>query len=612
MGSARHPPDEIARLAALKQLKVLDTKAEAEFDAIVRAASLVCDAPISLVSLIDSNRQWFKANVGLPGVTETSRDVAFCAHAILGSDLFEVPDATLDPRFHDNPLVAGHPDVRFYAGAPLRLSGGANVGTLCVIDRRPRQLTENQREILRSLAVAASHALEGRRAIHGIHEAAVEMSHRAAHDALTGLANRTELEFRLTRTIQKARKTPSERTLLYIDLDQFRLVNDACGHTAGDLLLQQVARILGDIIRIPDTLARLGSDEFAIILENCNVSQAQKVAQQICDQMEEFRFVHEGRRFRIGASIGVVPLDEKWASSSAILQAGDAACSSAKEAGRNRVHTWFDSDMAMRARRGELQWAARIEQALDEDRFLLFAQRILPLKGVPHGVHAEVVLRLTDQQGTVVMPSIFMPAAERFHLASRIDRWVIRNAVNWLNALPTLDVVDHLGINLSGQSIGDRVFHRWAIGILHAAGPDICRKICLEITETSTITNLGDAAFFFEQVRSVGVKVALDDFGAGASSFGYLKTLSVDFLKIDGQFIRNLVDDPLDEVAVRCFIDVAEAVGMKTVAEFVDRPEVLARLRELGVDYAQGFLLHHPAPIDELLSPPVFDRAALN
>lgn len=428
-----------------------------------------------------------------------------------------------------------------------------------------------------------------------------EMAHRATHDALTGLVNRAEFEARMLRVLRRAHDDQSTHALLYLDLDQFKLVNDSCGHAVGDQLLQHVSKLLGENVRASDTLARLGGDEFAIILEHCTAEQANVVAQKICDRMDNFRFVHYDRRFRIGTSIGLVVIDKRWDSTAAIQQAADTSCYAAKEAGRNRVHAWFDTDVAMRARHLEMQWTSRIERALDDDGFVLFAQRIQCLKKEQRGVHAEVLLRMKNGDGTFAQPGAFLPAAERFHLASRVDRWVLRQSVAWLKTLPAIGLIDMLSVNLSGQSVGDRAFHTWANEMLAEAGSEVCARLCLEITETATVTNMADAAIFIGAVRKAGVRVALDDFGAGASSFGYLKTLSVDYLKIDGQFIRDLIDDPLDDVAVRCFADVAKVVGVKTVAEFVEQPAVLERLRVIGVDYAQGYLIHRPEPIDILL-----------
>ena len=428
-----------------------------------------------------------------------------------------------------------------------------------------------------------------------------EMSFRATHDTLTGLINRPEFETQLARHLQSAKNEVDEHVLLFLDLDQFKLVNDACGHAMGDELLQQVAKLLGEAVRSRDVLARLGGDEFGILLEHCTADKAMRVAQNICDRMEHFRFVHDERRFRIGASIGLVPIDSRWSSAEAILQAADTSCYADKEAGRNRVHLWFDKDVTMLARHGEMQWTTRIEQALDEDRFVLFAQRISPLQGEHDTIHAEVLLRMKDADGSLIPPGAFLPAAERFHLASRVDRWVVKKVIAWMSALPTLKHVVNISVNLSGQSVGDKAFHRWAIEVMENAGPAICSRLCFEITETAAVTNLADATVFFEHVRERGVRVALDDFGAGASSFGYLKKFPVDYLKIDGQFVRDLLTDSLDEAAVRCFTDVAKVVSVKTVAEFVEAPAVLDRLREMGVDFAQGYLLHKPAPIGELL-----------
>lgn len=981
MSAAQKPADEIARIQALMDLDVLDTAAEPEFDALVKAAALICGVPISLVSLVDEDRQWFKANMGLPEATETPRDAAFCAHAILGNQLLEIPDATMDPRFSDNPLVTNDPNIRFYAGAPLQLSNGAQIGTLCVIDRQPRQLSNLQREALSCLADAAVKALEGRLAVRKLNnamacvqssesslrlimdnapsmmaywdrqlncvfanrayerwlgvapdelvgsnirdlfgpevfalnkpiidralfgqqqtfdriiqgpdgvnrhllafytphvvdgevvgllvqlsdvtalkkieaslleaqrlggigswewsalsditswsaetynimgldpagaaptlaeqpalytpeswvrlQAAIEIAldqgipyslelqfcrpdgttgwldargeavrdgmdqvaglrgtiqditarrtlvenlagqhellrvtlqsigdavittdargivtwlnpvaaqmvgwesdqakglpisqvfqlidaetrqvaqnsidfelpegavigltnervlisrdgqefnvkdsvapirsesgellgavlvfhdvteqlrqnkeirHRAQHDGLTGLVNRTEFQIRLQRALSRAQTDGSIHTLMYIDLDQFKIVNDSCGHAAGDLLLQKVAGVLESVARARDTIARLGGDEFAVLLDHCSRENAERVAQQICQCLNDFRFIHAGKRFRIGASIGLVQIDRSWDSAAAIMQAADLSCYAAKEAGRNRVHTWFEADESIRARQADMQWATRLESAFDEGRFRLFAQRIQPMDDADHSLHLEVLLRMVEADGTVIPPSAFFPAAERFHLASRIDLLVLGQVMDLLMGQPDLSAIHTICINLSGQSIGDRSFHEKAIAILNGAGPSVCRRICLEITETAAITNIADAASFVGAVRRLGVRIALDDFGAGAATFGYLKSLPIDVLKVDGQFVRNLVNDPLDQAAMRCFVDVARIMGVKIVAECVETEGVLARLREMGVDYAQGFLFHRPEPIENLMYCPL-------
>jgi len=429
-----------------------------------------------------------------------------------------------------------------------------------------------------------------------------EMRYRATHDPLTGLFNRDELDTRLGNLLQQAHGDDSQHALLYIDLDQFKVVNDTCGHSAGDELLQRLAKLMKEVVRSRDVLARLGGDEFGVLLEQCTTEQALRVAQKICDAMEGFRFVHGEQRLRIGASIGLVPVDRRFATTAQVMQAADAACYAAKESGRNRVHEWVETDASLQHRHVEMQWATRLEQALDDDEFVLFAQRTLPLKVADRLLHAEVLLRLPDDRGGYFSPGVFLPAAERYHLASRIDRWVLRQVATQLQHWPAHLGMGLISVNLSGQSVGDRAFHRHALALLDEIGPSLCTHLCLEITETAAITNIADASQFVRQVRELGVRVALDDFGAGASSFGYLKHLKVDFIKIDGQFIKDVIDDPLDAAAVRSFVEVARVVGVQTVAEFVDRAEVLRWISDLGVDHAQGYHLHKPEPLQQLLS----------
>ena len=429
-----------------------------------------------------------------------------------------------------------------------------------------------------------------------------DMNYRATHDALTGLVNRSEFETQLKSSLHKAIDENRKHTLVYIDLDQFKLINDACGHSQGDLLLVQIAKLLSQTMRSGDTLARLGGDEFGVILQDCSTDEARHRAQAICDSMNEFRFEHEKRRFRIGTSIGLVPLDKRWTDIESAMQAADTACRTAKEAGRNRVHVWFDTDKAMHTRRKDMQWATRLEQALDEDKFILFAQRIETFANENSGIHAEVLIRLRDSDGKVILPNAFLPAAERFNMATRIDRWVLEHSLDVLSRLEDITSTEMLCINLSGQSVSDRVFHSEAVQLLKDAGSEICQRICLEITETAAVTNIADATTFIEKVRALGVRIALDDFGSGASSFGYLKSLPVDILKIDGQFITGVIEDPLDNVAVRCFVDISRVMNLKTVAECVESQSVLDSLGAIGIDYTQGFFMHKPEPIENVFN----------
>jgi len=444
------------------------------------------------------------------------------------------------------------------------------------------------------LAVQRSQALEQLHA---------EVSHRAAHDSLTGLINRDEFERRLGYLLQASSRTPDTHAVLFIDLDRFKIVNDTCGHSGGDQLLREVADLLRSVVRTSDAVARIGGDEFAIILDACDQANARQMAEQICVAIDNYRFAHSGQSFHIGASIGLVMLTEHWRSVSAVMQAADSACYIAKESGRNRVYIYLDSDLGVQTRRGITNWVQRLHQALDEGRLRLYWQRIVPLHArASDQLRGEVLLRMLEGD-VLIEPGAFLPVAERYALASRIDRWVVGEVFNWLSREPhRLSVVDSLSINLSGQSVSDPEFQQFMIERLQALRFDR-RVLCFEVTETSAITNMQKSIRFFEVLRSFGARVALDDFGSGMSSFTYLKNLPVDDLKIDGQFMRQLSTDSYDQATVRAICEVARASGKKTVAEGIETEEVAAMLRAFGVDYGQGYLWHVPAPLATLLDP---------
>ncbi len=492
-----------------------------------------------------------------------------------------IPDSVPDARTHgikDHRVLLAR-DGREYSvehtAAPILDAGGRVLGAVLVI----RDITE-QRELAR------------------------EMSYRATHDALTQLANRAEFDQRLARELSAAHQSGLAHALLYIDLDQFKIVNDACGHAIGDLLLQQIGEILRECVRAGDTLARLGGDEFGVILSHCDSEAAQRIAQNICDRIDSFRFLHESQRLRVGASIGVVPLDRRWPTSAAVLQAADAACYSAKESGRNRVHAYSDPETGSQARQGQMRWATRLQQAIEEDRFTLYCQRVQPIQAPAGLEHYEILLRLRERDGEIVLPGVFMPAAERYQLASRVDRWVVRSALVWMQRnRQRLASVGTFAINLSGQSIGDRGFLRYVDELMHQTQAQGAR-LCFEITETAAISNLPDARRFFEAMRVHGCRFALDDFGSGLSSFAYLKSMPVDYLKIDGQFVCNAHNDALDRATLRCIQEVAHLLGKQTIAECAESPEVIELLRGLGVDFAQGYAVHYPEPIESLLRDP--------
>ncbi|MEC9408426.1 MAG: EAL domain-containing protein [Pseudomonadota bacterium] len=441
-------------------------------------------------------------------------------------------------------------------------------------------------------------------------ELARVVDHTAAHDELTGLRNRREFEQRLNQIVPLARDDRASHGLLYIDLDEFKIINDSCGHKAGDRLIKQVARMLKACLDSGDFIARTGGDEFAVILEQCSSSRLMEVGSEMVAQLRKFRFVEEGQRLRVGASIGAVMIDLAWESGEQVLQAADAACYSAKEAGRGRVHLWEQEDAALQARRADIRWATRLEQAMEYDHFELWAQRIDALStDGSEGAYAEVLIRLREPDGRIVSPALFMGAAERFHLATRIDQQVLYRTVGWLAAHSEDWDVATLAVNLSGNSVSDPTFRVFALSLFESLDESVCKRLCLEITETVAVSNLDAVADFVRVVRAMGVRVALDDFGAGAATFGYLKAIPVDIIKIDGQFVRDLLDDPLDAATVRCFADVAKVIGVKTVAECVETETIADALREIGIDYIQGFLRHKPQPLEIALQGPMEARS---
>jgi diguanylate cyclase (GGDEF)-like protein/PAS domain S-box-containing protein len=420
------------------------------------------------------------------------------------------------------------------------------------------------------------------------------LSYHASHDVLTGLVNRREFENRMERALKSAKAQETSYALCCLDLDQFKIVNDTCGHSAGDALLGQVGALLKSKVRWRDTLARLGGDEFGILLESCTLDEAMRTAESLREAVRNFKFTWEERTFRLGASIGVVPISAENADVASVLSAADSACHAAKEAGRNRVHSFEENDLDLMRRRREMQWAARINTALEEGRFELFRQTILPLQEPEVGAHYEILLRMRDEAGKIVSPDNFIAAAERYGIMPQIDRWVIENALRWL--VSEADERARLAmcsINLSGQSLGDDKFLPFVIDQFHRSGLD-AGKICFEITETAAIASFSQANRFIQALKELGCKFALDDFGSGLSSFGYLKHFPVDFLKIDGSFVKEILHDPIDREMVRSINEIGHLTGKRTIAEFAENAGIINMLRTLGVDYAQGYGVSQP------------------
>ncbi len=424
-----------------------------------------------------------------------------------------------------------------------------------------------------------------------------EMADRAVHDSLTGLFNRAEFDARLAAALASAIHDGAVHSLMYVDLDHFKVVNDTCGHPVGDQMLREVSALLEAAVRSSDVIARLGGDEFGILLPHCSLDAALRVAETVLQQLGAFRFEYEGARFRVGASIGLVVVDGSLNHCEPLMQAADTACYAAKEAGGHQVKIWQERGAAAEVR-GRMVWVQRLTDALEADAFELHLQRIDEIQPRGASAHVEALLRLRAEDGSLVPPGAFLPAAERFRIAPAIDRWVLGKVIDRLHVDARAEVV--VAVNLSGQSIGDRSFRDDILARLGEAGSGCCTRLCIEITETSVIGNLGDAARFMSRLRDLGVSVALDDFGAGASSFSYLRKLPIDWLKIDGQFVESLPDDRLGATAIRCFVDAARIVGAGSIAERVETQAALEALRLLGVDRVQGYLCHRPEPWDAL------------
>ena len=876
--------DEARRLETLSRYGIMDTMPEDAFEEVVLLAAQLCETPISTITLIDESRQWFKARVGL-ALKQTSREIAFCAHTIMQAEPMIIPNALLDSRFVDNPLVLGPPHLIFYAGFPLISTDGCAVGTLTVMDTVPRTLSpelifalkvlahqvvaqfelrsslhelsvthadllqkkmqlevrvEERTKDLAQANVAQAHAeflyqslwettsdaiivmdtqsiihyanasterifghplervigtslallqparlrlahlhglqnyvdsgwkqldwratetsglhadgselpieiaftemtQDGRRLFvgfirdiserkrieaalleekeraqitlrsigdgvittdpdgliaflnpmaeqltgwlnedaYGHHHDAVlkltdeltgkpitisnvligsaeqtpgamppttllerrvdgeilsiegsvakmfgrqdefagwviafrdvslsrqlvaQLSYQASHDPLTGLVNRTEFDRRLRIALESAVTLQRHHSMLYMDLDQFKVVNDTRGHIAGDELLKQLCGLLLQGLRATDTLARLGGDEFGVLLENCGSEAALQIAEKLRQVVADFTFIWEAQAYSTTVSIGHVHFHDRSLSLADILSKADEACYMAKEKGRNRVHTFQPSDEVLAQRHGEMEWVRLIREAIEEQRLVLYSQQIYAVNdSAQQSVHVEILLRMRDRDGQLVPPMAFIPAAERYNLMPAIDRWIISSV--FAHIAKQIQAGVKLGepcfaINLSGTSMGDPLLADFIQQQLELTGiPPTW--ICFEITETSAIANLSSAVKLIDEVKQLGCLFALDDFGSGMSSFAYLKHLPVDFLKIDGSFVRDIATDPIDRAMVASINEIGHLMGLRTIAEFVENDAILHVLRDIGVDYAQGYGLAQPEP----------------
>ncbi len=428
------------------------------------------------------------------------------------------------------------------------------------------------------------------------------LSYQASHDSLTQLYNRREFERKLENCIAQQGNDDSSNNdvLCYLDLDQFKIVNDSCGHIAGDELLRLIANTINEEVRRSDFIARVGGDEFCIILYKCHMDSALEISNKIRDQIENIRYLWDEKIFRISVSIGLTEIDDHKNSAHEILNAADTACSVAKDLGRNRVHVFNTSDSQLARKRTEMSCINQIHLALEEDRFVLYRQDIIPLTSQDSSNdHYEVLIRMLSKDGQIISPYAFLPTAERYHLATKLDKWVVSNVFNYLTSGQVeLDNLEICNINLSGQSFSNQNMADYIIDqLIETTMP--AHKICFEITETAAVTDINNAQKFILRLKAQGCLFALDDFGSGLSSFQYLKNLPVDYVKIDGAFVKNMDKDNIDMATVKSIHDIAKTSGKRTVAEFVENKDIISKLEEIGVDYAQGYYFNAPTPLIE-------------
>ncbi len=501
-------------------------------------------------------------------------------HKTLDQVLSSIPNLEADWEELNQQLMQHQPIENF----PLRLQTSNTTLRIFHLNARPLFDNSNQFQGYRGL----------QREITEAYKLTQTVAYQATYDPLTGLINRNEFETRLRQAIKRARDLNIPSVLIYLDLDQFKIVNDTAGHLVGDQLLAELAQLLRQNVRSSDNLGRLGGDEFGLLLENCSLEQGQKFSQALLDKIKAYQFTWQDRHFQVGVSIGLVPILGNASNVIELLSRADLACYKAKDLGRGRVYLAAPNDTELDRQHLELFYIANIPQAITEDRFHLMEQPIISL--FEHDYHhVEILLRLTDECGQVVSPKLFIPMAERYGMIGLIDRWVVKTVlINYHHYYPEATTI--VAINLSGSSLSDENFTEFVIDLLQQSTMP-ADKLCFEITETTTISQLDQALEFITTLKKLGVSFALDDFGSGVSSFGYLRRLPVDYLKIDGDLIRNIDQEEYIRTIVDMINQVATMMGMKTIAEFVENDAILAKLRELNIGYGQGYAIGKPRPL---------------
>ncbi len=439
---------------------------------------------------------------------------------------------------------------------------------------------------------------------HRIQDAQAQLRYQARHDALTGLVNRQELERRLQQALEDVKQHRANHVFCYMDLDQFRVINDTCGHPAGDEMLRQISMILSQRIRAEDTFARLGGDEFGLLLSYCQVEKAIEIAAQLRQMVEAFRFMHEGRLFQTGISIGIVEITADLKDVGQITRHADAACYVAKDNGRNQIHLFHPEDDVLLKRHVEMEWVLRINEAIEHNDFVLYCQGIFPMQQKELPPFYEILIRKRDEHGGIIPPAEFLPSAERYQLMTKIDRWVIQHAFMALQPLFKTQSGSKpfiVSINLSGMSLGDPTLLPY-IKNCFATYEISPSQVCFEVTETSAIINIDHTIKLIKELQQIGTRFMLDDFGSGMSSFSYLKHLPVDFLKMDGAYVKDITSNKVDLAMAKAIQSVAESMEIQTIAEYVEDQATLDCLKEMGVAYAQGFYLNKPMPLGEAIS----------